>query len=281
MIDLHTHSLASDGSDAPADVLRRAVEKGLSGVALTDHDTISGLHDFMTAAEGKNIEAVPGVEISSFLYNKEIHILGLFIDPSSESLHTFLAQARENRNRRNQIMLEKLNAIGYEITEEELQNEAGGESVGRPHFAKILVRKGYFTDIQEAFAHCLKRGARAYTPRQPASPQESIEAIHAAGGLAFWAHPVYQKPGERSFVRRYLRHLVPLGLDGIEAYYSLYSLRQHQMLKEMAVEFGLLICGGTDYHGIHHPGIELGSGGGGLNIPDSVLENIRRKARPV
>ena len=190
MIDFHTHSTASDGSDSPSALLHAAVRAGLTAVALTDHDTVSGLAEFLDAARGQSAAGVPGVELSTMLYHKEIHILGLFIDPTSSALNHFLEAARENRNLRNRTMLEKLNAIGYEITLEELYQRARGESIGRPHVAEVLVEKGYFHDVQEAFDRCLKRGARAYTPRQLPPPAECIEAIHAAGGLAFWAHPV-------------------------------------------------------------------------------------------
>ena len=282
MIDLHTHSIASDGSDTPSGLIALALEKELSGIALTDHDTLSGLPEFLSGAQGKNIVAIPGLEISSSLYNKEIHILGLFIDPSSRKLEDFLVKTRLNRNVRNSQILEKLNIIGYQITLEELEEFARGESVGRPHLARLLVKKGYFETIQDAFDHCLKRGARAYSPRVLAPPEESIRVIHEAGGLAFWAHPVYRSTGgERSFVRRYLRHLVPLGLDGIEAFYSLFSVSQHTMIMEMAKEFNILVSGGSDYHGMNQPSIQLGSGCGSLEVPDSVLEMLlaRRSAQ--
>lgn len=277
MLDFHTHSRASDGSDTPAELLHAALQAGLTAIALTDHDTLSGLPEFLKAAEGQPITAVPGVEISSSLYNKEIHIVGLFIDPHSESLNAFLENARENRNLRNRIMLEKLSAMGYAVTEEEVRICAGGESVGRPHMAQMLVQKGFFPTIQDAFDRCLKRGARAYTPRVLASPDESIRAIHDAGGLAFWAHPVYRARGERSMVRRFLRVMTPHGLDGIETCYPVFTARQTEMLSAMAKEFGLLRTGGTDYHGIYHPGIRLGCGDGSLIVPDELLDAMRSK----
>ena len=277
MIDLHTHSSASDGSDRPAELLCQAVSAGLSAVALTDHDTVSGLAEFLGAARGEPITAVPGVEISSSLYNKEIHILGLFVDPASKALNDFLETARQNRNDRNRLMLEKLNAIGYRISLEELQESARGESIGRPHVAEMLVRKGYFPTVQDAFDQCLKRGARAYTPRKQTNPADCIRVIHAAGGLAFWAHPVYRARGERASVRRFLKALVPAGLDGVEAYYPIFTDRQTVMLKEMAQEFHILCSGGTDYHGTAHPGIRLGVGNGDLRIPDELLSAIQWK----
>ncbi|MBQ9336345.1 MAG: PHP domain-containing protein [Lentisphaeria bacterium] len=277
MIDFHTHSTASDGTDTPAQVVREAVKAGLSAVALTDHDTVSGLTEFLRAAEGLPITAVPGVEISTNLYNKEIHILGLFIDPVSAELLDFLENARRNRNDRNSLMLAKLNAIGYHITLEELQECAHGESIGRPHVAEVLVRKGYFPDVQAAFDSCLKRGARAYVPRSQAPPAECIRVIHAAGGLAFWAHPVYRGHGERASVRRFLKVLVPAGLDGIEAFYSQFTPYQTRMLGEMADEFHILRTGGTDYHGAVHPGVRIGSGCGELNVPDELFGIMLRK----
>ncbi len=275
MIDLHTHSSASDGSDTPSALVSHAVEIGLHGIALTDHDTVSGIAEFLEAASGR-IRAVPGLEISTSLYNKEIHILGLFVDPASEKLGEFLSLARDRRNERNKTILQKLNAMNYEISQKELEESAGGESVGRPHFARILVEKGYFESSQDVFDKCLKRGARAYTPRILPTPSESIDAIHEAGGLAVWAHPVYRSAGERAFVRKYLKKLVQFGLDGVEAYYSLYSPAQHAMLMEASVEHGILVSGGSDYHGENQNSVKLGSGGGSLAVPDAVLDCLEQ-----
>ena len=279
MVDLHTHSRASDGSDTPSELVAHAVETGLHGIALTDHDTVSGIPEFLDAAADRSFRGVPGLEISSTLFNREIHILGLFIDHTSEKLADFLKEARKNRNARNALILQKLNAMHYEITERELLECAGGESVGRPHFAKILVEKGYFQTPQEVFDRCLKRGARAYVPRVLPAPGESIGAIHEAGGLAVWAHPVYRASGERAFVRKYLKRLIGHGLDGIEAYYSLYSFAQHTMLLEASAEHGILISGGSDYHGKNQRSIQLGTGGGALAVPDEVLDRLEEAWR--
>ena len=277
MLDLHTHSCASDGSDTPAELLRCALQTGLSAIALTDHDTVSGLPEFLQAARDRRIVAVPGVEISSCLYNKEIHILGLFINPESGFLLDFLEQARKNRNGRNQIILEKLNAIGYRISPDELRECARGESIGRPHVAEILVKKGYFATVQDAFDSCLRRGSRAYTAKVLPPPADCICAIRQAGGLAFWAHPVHGTHSERASVRRFLKVLVPAGLDGIEAFYPAFTERQTAMLQELAREFQILRSGGTDYHGSIHPGIQLGTGLGTLHVPDELLQAMQRK----
>ena len=281
MVDLHTHSTASDGSDTPSELVALAREKGLHGIALTDHDTVAGIPEFLGSAEKNGIRAVPGLEISSTLYGREIHILGLFIDHTSEVLADFLRDARKNRNIRNEQILQKLNAMNYRITQQELNECAGGECIGRPHFAQVLVRKGYFANSQEVFDRCLKRGARAYTPRVLPNPSDSIDAIHNAGGLAIWAHPVYRSSGGRSGARKYLKKLIQFGLDGVEAYYSLYSSAQHTMLMEVAAELGILVSGGSDYHGRNQPSISLGTGGGALAVPDEVLDRLEQtwKAR--
>jgi len=274
-VDLHCHSSASDGSCSPSELVSLAVSLGLGGIALADHDTVSGIPEFLAAAQSQpSLRAVPGVEISADHFNKEIHLVGLFIDHASETLNSLLKTIRGGRDRRNLILLEKLNAMGYEISMEEVLSVAGGESVGRPHIARILVGKGYFKTAQDVFEKCLKRGTSAYSQRELPSPQTAIEAIHAAGGLAIWAHPVYRQPSERSFVKRTLRKLVPLGLDGIEAYYSLFSKAQREMILEVSKDSGILVSGGSDFHGCNQPGIAMGSGAGDLHVPEHVLDKL-------
>lgn len=279
MIDLHTHSNVSDGADTPAEILQKAVQTGLTAVALTDHDTVSGLESFMSAAQNQPILAVPGVEITSMHHYKEVHILGLFIDPESAALKKYLEEIRLDREQRNHQMLERLNIMGFSITEEEVLAKAGGESIGRPHIAQVLVEKGYFPSVNDVFERCLRRGGRAYVQRKPMPPYSSINAIHAAGGLAFWAHPVNAAARvDRSFVRRYLRDMVQQKLDGIELYYPNYGPRHTQVITECAAEYSILFSGGSDYHGEKvRPGIKLGFGDGTLNIPDDLPEKMLKK----
>ncbi|MBR2364895.1 MAG: PHP domain-containing protein [Lentisphaeria bacterium] len=273
MIDLHTHSTASDGSDSPSLLVKNAVEKGLSAVALTDHDTVSGIPEFLEAGREAEIRTVPGVELSCRGENRELHIVGLFIDHETPSLLAFLEKMRQSRKQRNEEMLIRLNVIGFPLTWEELENEAGGESIGRPHFAQALIRKGYFQTPRDVFEQCLKRGKRAYVPRQLPSPAEGIRAIHEAGGIAVWAHPVSHNSGGsgRSHVRRCLKKLIPEGLDAIESYYSQFTAAQHEMVMELAEEYSLLSSGGSDYHGKNIPGLALGTGMGDLAVPDDLL----------
>ncbi len=276
-IDLHVHSCASDGSDRPEELIRKAAELGLQGIALTDHDTVSGLPEFLSAAKEYGIRAVPGVEISTRQYTKELHIVGLFIDPESEVLLKLLEEMRSGRETRNRAILERLAIMGYDISYQELVDIAGGESIGRPHIAALLLKKGYFTEAREAFERCLKRGCRAFVPRELPSPERAIQVLHEAGGLAIWAHPVSGQSGERTFARKMIRQLLPFGLDGIEVRYSMFSEHQTKMMEGFAEEFHLLKSGGSDYHGLNQLGIELGTGKGDLAVPVEFFDAMQER----
>ena len=275
LIDLHTHSTASDGSESPAEIIRRAKEKGLRCIALTDHDTVSGLREFLAAAQKENLDAIPGVELSTLMFSKELHIVGLFINPETPELLELLERMRKGRETRNREMILKLTAAGFDVSYDELLREAGGESVGRPHIAAMLIRKGYFKTTQDAFDQYLKRGCRCYVPRTLPEPAEAIRTIHAAGGLAIWAHPVSGQSGERGFARKMLRKLIPAGLDGVEVRYSMFSEHQTSMMNELAEAEGILKSGGSDFHGTHQPTIDLGCGCGNLAVPFEYLEKMR------
>lgn len=275
LIDLHTHSTASDGSETPARILRLAREQGLRAVALTDHDTVSGLPEFLSAAEQEPVEAIPGVELSTMLFSKELHIVGLFLHPETPELLHLLERMRSGRETRNREIILKLSAAGFDVSYEELLQEAGGESIGRPHIAALLLRKGYFKTMQDAFDQYLKRGCRCYVARALPEPAEAIRAIHAAGGLAIWAHPVSGQSGERAFARKMLRKLVPAGLDGAEVRYSMFSEHQTELMTELADAEGILKSGGSDFHGTNQPNIRIGCGCGSLAVPFDYLEAMR------
>ena len=275
LIDLHTHSTASDGSFTPSELVEKANEIGLAAVALTDHDTVSGVDEFLEVA-GKydSLEAIPGVEISVGFKSKEIHLVGLFIDHKSESLLELLCEIRKDRNQRNERMIDKLQEMGYEITLQELLDVAGGESIGRPLLAKILIEKGYFTEVQEVFDKCLKRGTPAYSQRVLPTPEKGISEIHKAGGIAIWAHPLYRNSNARNTVRKVLREVK--GIDAIEAYYTSFTSTQTRAVIEVAEEFNIPVSGGTDFHGTNQNGIDLGTGYGELAVPYEVLENLKK-----
>ncbi len=275
-MDLHTHSVASDGTLTPTEIVELADKIGLAAVALADHDTVSGVAEFLKAgASCPGLEVVPGVEISTDFDHKELHIVGLFVDGDNIPLNELLREIRSNRNKRNDQLVEKLRGLGFGITIEELLEEAGGESIGRPIVAKILVRKGYFSEPQEVFDKCLNRNGPAYCKRILPSPVRAIDAIHAAGGLAIWAHPLHRGGRDRSFMRRVLKAVVPLGLDGVEAYYTQFTPEQTRAVLDVAAEFGLAISGGSDFHGANQAGVELGSGRGELEVTVEVFDNLR------
>lgn len=276
-IDLHCHSTASDGSCSPSEIVKIAAEKNLAAVALTDHDTVSGIKEFLNTAEKiPDFTAVPGVEVSVDMDGFEAHIVGLFVNYEHPQLNKLLKEIRFNRDNRNARIIEKLQSLGYDITLDEVLELAGGESVGRPIFAKILVQKAYFSERQEVFDNCLKRGQPGYCARILPKPEKAIQLIHDAGGIAIWAHPVHRRKTGRSYVLKTLTKLIELGLDGIETYYSTFSEYQHKLLRGIAEEFSLLESGGSDFHGTNQPGIELGTGydKNTMHIPCSIYEKL-------
>lgn len=276
MIDLHLHSTASDGTLSPEEIVKKAMGIGLTAIALTDHDTIDGIEEFLKAAENLPISAVPGVEIAGAWNMREIHILGFWINCANKKLGALLENARLNRNIRNTTVIEKLNNKGYQVTHEELTSESKGEVIGRPHIASLLVKKKYFSTSQDVFSSCLARGSDCYTPRILPDVKDVIDSIHLAGGIAIWAHPLHRNKNDTRGTKIDILSMVGLGLDGVEAYYPQYTVRQHKLLMKYAEELKLAISGGTDFHGENQPTIKLAVGRGELNIPDEVYENLKK-----
>ena len=274
-IDLHTHSTVSDGSFSPAEIIRAALNLNLGAVALTDHDSVGGIDEFLQAAVATDLIAVPGVEVSCLFSGREVHLLGFFLDHHNQPLQEFLEKVRHSRNERNEEMLRRLRSLGYDITLEEVKASAGGDSVGRLHVATLLIEKGYFKDVKQAFERCLKRGAPGFCPRRLPHPEEAIRLIHQAGGITVWAHPVYRNKFARSHVRGMIRKMKPLGLDGIEGYYPGYTPAQHTMLLELAAMFEVTVSGGTDFHGDNLPSIRLGTGDGNFFVPGACFSGLR------
>ena len=277
-IDLHTHSNYSDGSQAPAEVVRSACNAGLSAIALTDHDCIAGVQEAMDAGKALGVEVVPGVELSA-QSDTELHILGYFIDIHNKQLLEAMAYALQVRQERQEETCRKLNEQGFAITMEELRAEAKGNDVlCRAHFAQIMVRKGYALSVKDAFAKHLSVGCYAYTNRQALTDKEAISVIHEAGGLAIVAHLHLMKLPEEE-LREKLKQLTMYGLDGLEGYYSDYTPDMEARYRAMAKELGLVLSGGTDYHGANKPHLSIGTGRGNLEIPYSVLEGMKARHR--
>ena len=219
MIDLHIHSTFSDGSFTPSQLVKMALDSGLRGISLTDHDTTAGLKEFMKSAKEFLLPAIPGVEMSAEVNKGTMHILGYYIDCDNKILANVLSEIRDGRHIRNKKILEKLQANGFDINWDEVLAFAGTEVVGRPHFAMALVKKGYVPSKEEAFNNYLAKGKIAYVDRFRLTPQKSIETILASGGLAVLAHP-YTLELPLNILREAIRELKNYGLSGMEVYYS-------------------------------------------------------------
>lgn len=276
-LDLHLHTTHSDGSFTPAEVMSLAHKAGLTALAITDHDITTGIPEATSTEQQLGIEVIPGVEISSTLGDSELHILGYFLDWQDTQLNERLTTLRESRHRRNPKIIERLQALGIEITYDEVRALAGTDSVGRPHIARVLMEKNIVASAKEAFDQFLANGKPAYVPRDLPSPAEAIQWIKAAKGLAVLAHPTWVKTTEGTLTDL-VRQLKAAGLDGMEVHYSTHTARQTREYLSLAKQFGLLVTGGSDFHGLTKPDIEVGIGKGALHIPDSLLHTLKDAA---
>ncbi len=274
-VDLHLHTTASDGVKTPAELVRYAKSKGLRAISITDHDTIQGLEEGL--AEGKKIgfEVIPGVEISAEHSPGSMHLLGYYIDiyypPLNEKLK-YLQRAREERNPR---MVEKLNRLGINITYEEVVRASGGGQVGRPHFAQVLIEKGYVRSFQEAFERYLKKGGSAYVDKLRFTPSEAIHFINEARGVAVLGHPNTLGMNGYGELENLILGLVKEGLKGIEVYYPEHSPSEVTQYHGLAKKYGLVMTGGTDYHGIEKESLDVGVGRGEMKLPYTMVEALR------
>jgi 3',5'-nucleoside bisphosphate phosphatase len=278
VIDLHTHSTCSDGSEEPARVIDLAAEAGCRAIALTDHDGVFGLAPARARAEALGIGFVPGCEVSSTRGRNALHLLCYFVDDRSETLGELLREVRNDRDERNRALAERLDAIGLPVSLDDASAEAKGEVVGRPHFAAVLVRRGEARSIDEAFDRWLGDGRPAYVPRRPLSPQRVVEAAHADGGVVSLAHPL----ANESTIERLgelVEELASVGLDGLEANYAGYGPTTRAQLTELASSERLVATGGSDFHGTYRPGIRVGVGRGDLDVADRVLDELEARRR--
>jgi predicted metal-dependent phosphoesterase TrpH len=258
-IDLHTHSTASDGSFRPAEVVRLAKDAGLKALALTDHDTTDGLAEAVAAGQKLGVEVIPGVEISAKFTDDTMHILGYFIDYHSGRLEERLAVLQQARKERNPKIVAKLNALGIPITLEQVERLSGGGQVGRPHIARALLESGYVSTIQQAFDIYLRNGAKAYVPKFRFPPHEALDMIREAGGIPVVAHPFTLGLGSAGALKEALADLKSQGLAGIEVFYSEHTPEQEALYLKLAQELGLLVTGGSDFHGDNKPEVALGT----------------------
>lgn len=274
-IDLHLHTTFSDGSLSPTDVVTLGHTAGLKALAVTDHDTVDGLAEALAVGTSLGIEVIPGIEISSRFEGREAHILGYFIDSHDVIFLERLEQQRASRHHRNPLVVEKLNQLGLDLTYAEVIATAGSDSVGRPHIAQALVRKGHVRNVQEAFDRYLKDGGSAYVPRVLPDAREVIRWIREAGGVSVLAHPQWVKP-QHLPLTTVCRTLKDAGLSGIEVFYSTHTKRQISEFLEISRTLDLLITGGSDFHGSAKPDVRIGYGRGDLKVPEKLLEPLRQ-----
>jgi len=276
-IDLHTHSTFSDGTLTPTELVGLAAEKGLAAIALTDHDTISGVPEAIEAAKALvgRVRVIPGVEISAGFRDRDIHILGLNIDINSKSLNASLDAARANRMDRNMRMLKRFQEAGYKIELSDLTSdpESKEATFTRGNFARALAEKGYAKDVTTAFNRFLAIGSPFYIPREFVSREETIKIILDAGGIPILAHPLLYDLKHKE-VEALVDELIGYGLQGIEAIYSAYTGDEEQYVKSLAHRKGLKVSGGSDFHGANKPYLTLGSGRGNLKIQESILDEL-------
>lgn len=274
-IDLHTHSIASDGSMRPAELVRYAREKGLAAIALTDHDTVDGVPEALEAGAEIGMEVIPGIEISVD-FKPEMHILGYFTHTGSYAkIRQELEIIKNGREERNKKIIHRLNELGIDITLDEVKKVSLGDITGRPHIARVLVTKGCVGSIDEAFDKYLSKEGLAYFKRFELKPADGIQTIRNAGGLPVIAHPVFLRKNYNE-MHVLLGELKGYGLAGIEAYYSENSKEDTGNFLRLAIKHDLLVTGGSDYHGTFKTGIELGTGRGGLKVPYELLEKLRK-----
>ena len=275
-IDLHTHSTLSDGTYTPADLVCYAKVKGLRAMALTDHDSVEGLEEAVALGRKIGVEIIPGVELSAEFPEGAMHLLGFFVERTSPSFLRRLSLLQVARRERNPKIVKKLQGLGFKITEEEVAAAAGGGQVGRPHFARVLMKKGYVQTITEAFERYLGEGRPACIEKAQFSPEECIDLIHEANGVAVLAHPnTLRLPVEKW--GPLFERLVKSGLDGIEVYYSTHTPEETARYERLAAEWNLVKTGGSDFHGQIKPNIDLGIGTGALQVPYSLLDDLRKR----
>lgn len=287
MIDLHTHTIASDGTYSPEELMAYALTKKLKAIAITDHDTINGLaaaHEYLRTHHISNetLELINGIELSTNIpnYDFDVHILGLYVDPSNPIFIEGLVRIIKDRDRRNQVMLKMVRQAGYDITWEEITHYAGDSIITRAHFAKILIQKGYFNNNNEVFNKLIGNGKAAYVRRDNVHAKFAIELIRTSGGIPIIAHPTLYGLDSNGLYSL-IDELKGYGLLGIESVYSLYSKKQAAAMSHIAKRFDLLEVGGSDFHGSNKPDNDLAVGYGNLAVPDELLIPLKQYLKSV
>ncbi|MBQ9121548.1 MAG: PHP domain-containing protein [Clostridia bacterium] len=278
-VDLHTHSVYSDGTYTPTELVAMAEAAGLNAVALTDHNTVAGLAEFLAAASERSVEAVPGVEFSVDYQGRELHVLGLFIEPEAYGEITArMAEGCRRKEESNVALIVALAKDGYRLDYARIKGATPGGMVNRAHIAAAMVEAGYIASVQDAFRTLLAPGNGYYTPPTRIDAFEVIAMIRRLGGVSVLAHPWLSLKEERDF-RTFLERAKPCGLDGMETTYSLFDAEQTARLESIADEFDLLRSGGSDFHGGTKPYLALGTGKGNLQIPAQYYFELKARKK--
>ncbi|MCX7654190.1 MAG: PHP domain-containing protein [Fervidobacterium sp.] len=275
LVDLHTHTTSSDGTLTPESLVRKAKLIGLEVLAITDHDTISAFYELGNIFEDDlGIKLLRGVEISVEYPTDSLHIIG-YNFKDIDAIGKVLNELLEYRNKRNEIIIQKMNEMGFSATLEEIKQIAKGEAIGRPHFARLMANKGYVRSIDEAFEKYLRDGGLLFVEKRRLKPKEAIDLIKNAGGIAILAHPFEilraknTNEDDLSYIERLILKLVDYGLDGIEVFYSTHTPSQTNDLLKIARKYDLMITAGSDFHGDNRPSVKLG-----MDIPYKLLSKF-------
>jgi hypothetical protein len=277
LFDLHIHTTASDGTMSPAEVVKYAKDKGLRAIAITDHDTIEGLQEGIQEGARVGLEVIPGVELSVDFPKGTMHLLGYCIDPASPELADKLIVLQQARLERNLKMVEKLRGLGISIELAEVQATTEHGQLGRPHFAYTLVQKGYAQNLQDAFDRYLGKGRPAYVEKFRFSPQKAIHLIKKTGGVIVLAHPFTLNLPQPQDLEHIIGKLKKKGLDGIEVYYPEHSEGQTKFYRYLAQQYGLLISGGSDFHGLTKDDVHIGEGYGDKELTYRLVDAIKAR----
>ncbi len=274
-IDLHVHSNASDGTFSPASVVELAAQKGLSAIALTDHDTIEGIPEALEAAKNLPLEVIPGIELSCVYLGEEIHILGLYVDPADKNFITETDMLKDIRMTRNTEMIHRFQNAGIDITLSEVQAGNPDTVITRAHFARVLLEKGYVKNMDQAFKKYLSYSG-PYCPRkEKITPEHAMKILCDCKASPVLAHPYQYHLGDKK-TEELVSYLKEIGLHGLEVYHSSNNQYDSGKLKKLAKKYQLFPTGGSDFHGTNKPDIDLGTGRGGLRISALLLDDIKR-----
>lgn len=277
-VDLHVHSNASDGTFTPTEVVTIAVEKGLAAIALTDHDTIDGLSEAQAAAAGLPIEIIPGIELSCVYQGEEIHILGIYVDPTDRKFISETDALKEIRKKRNEEMIRRFQNAGISITLEEVMAGNPDTVITRAHFARVLLEKGYVKNMDQAFKKYLDYSG-PYCPRkEKITPEHAMKILTDCKASPVLAHPYQYHLGDKK-TEELVCYLKDLGLHGVEVYHSSNNQYESGKLRKLARQYGLFPTGGSDFHGSNKPDISIGVGRGGLRVTALLLDDIKRIRR--